>query len=269
VNVGVVALAALACSALWRAALVARVRASMRARTGAARPVAPVPSALAAGAGGSVLAGLWGGPVLAALVAGGFVAVPRVRRRRAARRAARASCDVLPEVVDAIAGALRAGLGSTDALRAGAASAPPGLAGELERVAVATARGMSLADAVDAWAAAGAARDDGGRALVAAACSVHASAGGDPARSLAGVADTLHERRAVRREVGALAAQARLSAGLLAVAPLAFGAIAAGADGRAADFVLRTPAGAVCVALGAGLDLLGWRWMARITGSVR
>lgn len=216
---------------------------------------------LDAGHRAAAAARLHGGrPSLATVVlaVGGFVR--RIRPSSAGR-----DVDALADAVDAMAAALRAGAPPAEAIRAGGRGAPAPLDAALRSVAVAVDRGMPLRTAVDRWA--DAAGTDGPR-LVAAAIAVHAHAGGDPGRALAGVADTLRERRALRREVRALSSQARMSAAVIAVAPAAFGVLAVGTDRATAAFLLGTPPGLVCLVAGLGLEVAGWRWMDRITRSV-
>ena len=189
-------------------------------------------------------------PVLAALAA-------RVRRARA---------DVgLPEAVDAIAAAVASGRSVADGLALAAASAPPGLSSELEGVVLGIQRGLPATVAVERWATTSGV--DGAR-LVGAAVGLAGDAGGDVERALAGVASTLRERRALGREIRALSAQARISATTIAVAPLGFGAVAVAADGDTAAFLLGTPGGIACLAVGLVLDLAGFRWMRRLAARV-
>jgi tight adherence protein B len=218
----------------------------------------------------------WAAPVVAYVVLGpttalvvavlAAAALPWARARLATRASASATDDALPDVVDALARAMRAGAPPVVALRAAAAASPPALAAGLATVASASQRGVPLVVATDRWAA-GAGVD--GAELVATAMAVTSWSGGDPARSLTGVADTLRDRRALRREVRALSSQARLSALVIAAAPVAFAVVAAGTDGATGDFLLRTPLGLGCLVAGLVLDLAGWWWMDRITGGRR
>jgi tight adherence protein B len=190
------------------------------------------------------------------------VALARLRDVLEARRGA----DVLPEAVDALARAIRAGAPPTAAVRAAAAGAPRTVADGFAAIASAVDRGLPLTDALDGWA-----REDGppGADLVATAVAVTARAGGDPGRALAAVADTLRERRALRREVLALSSQARLSAAVIAVAPVAFAAVAGVADDSTGRVLLGSPLGLACLAAGLALDAAGWWWMDRITKAIR
>ena len=76
-------------------------------------------------------------------------------------------------------------------------------------------------------------------------------------------------RHEVQAEVHALATQARTSAGLLAVAPLAFAGLVATIEPGAVAFLITSPVGVACLLLGVGLDAVGATWMRRITGSHR
>lgn len=119
-----------------------------------------------------------------------------------------------------------------------------------------------LVTALERWAVA---RPLPGVRLAAAALALAVEVGGGGARALDGVALTLRQRQAAAGEVRALATQARLSAVVLTLAPLAFAAVASVSDPRAAAILLRSPVGQGCLALGLSLDALGAAWMARVT----
>jgi tight adherence protein B len=165
-----------------------------------------------------------------------------------------------------VAAALGAGRSVADGLAAAAAGTEPRLRAELLAVVDRIHRGVPATTALGRWAASS---DAQGAGLVAAAVGLSADAGGDRQRALAGVAATLRERRSLEREIRALSSQARTSATVIAVAPAAFAALAAGADSGTARFLVASPGGWACLGIGTGLDLVGWRWMGRITRSVR
>jgi tight adherence protein B len=172
----------------------------------------------------------------------------------------------LPEAVEAMASAITAGGSVVAAVERAASGASGPLHGELRSIVGLVRRGVGVTDAVDRWAA-GSQVD--GAPLVAAAVSLALQAGGEVDGALRGVAATLRERRSLEREIRALSSQARLSATVIAVSPIGFGAVAAVTDPATARFLVRTPLGGACLAAGATLDLLGWWWMRRISGSVR
>ncbi len=169
----------------------------------------------------------------------------------------------LPDALDRTAAALRSGDSVGVALeRVAAATAAP-LGTELQRVAKAVALGAPVSEALRAWSAGPGASAD--VRLVATALAIGASAGGELARAVDGVAATVRERHELRREVQALATQARASAGVLAAGPPAFAALVASIEPRAALFLFTEPIGLLCLAGGLALEAGGAVWMARIT----
>ncbi len=181
--------------------------------------------------------------------------------RRRARRDAQ-----LPDALDRLASALRAGQAVGPALVELAPLLPDPLGAELQPVAAALEHGATVANALTAWSTAPGASSD--VRLVAAALTLGADAGGEVARAIDRVAATLRERRELAGEVQALAVQARASAGVLAVAPLAFAGLVATIEPAVVAFLVTTPVGLACLGFGLGLEALGSAWMARITRGV-
>lgn len=210
---------------------------------------------------GTALGWLGGGPVTAALGIGIGIVGPWLALCSRRGRGAAAVEAALPSVLEATARGLRAGASLPVALAAAAAGATPAVAHDLAGVASQAGR-TGLAAALDGWAAE---RPLPGVRLAAAALAMACEVGGGGARALDGVALTLRQRQAVAGEVRALATQARLSAVVLTVAPLAFAALAAAGDPRTASVLLRSPIGQGCLGLGLALDAAGAAWMSRIT----
>jgi len=182
-------------------------------------------------------------------------AQPRRRRRR--------RDEQLPDALDRLASALRAGSAIGPALGALAAQVDEPLRHDLQPVARAVDRGEPVAAALRCWAEGPAASAD--VRLVAAALSLGADAGGEVARAVDRVAGTLRERRELQAEVRALATQARASAGVLAVAPIAFTGLVTTIEPPAGAFLFTTPVGVGCLVGGIALEAAGASWMARIT----
>lgn len=116
-----------------------------------------------------------------------------------------------------------------------------------------------------------AARDRGERGtrrLVASSLSLVANVGGAPVAALDGLAATVRDRVALRGEVVSLATQARASAVVIGLAPVAFAAVAVSTDARVATFLLASPGGWACLGAGLVLDAAGAWWMARLVGRV-
>ena len=186
-------------------------------------------------------------------------AAGRVGRRR--RDANRVERD-MPLVMEEIARGLRTGASLRQAVAEASTTAPGPVGDDLRRVAVLVDHGAPLADALEWWVAH---RPLAGVRLAAAALALGAETGGAQARAVDGVATTLRERLAAAAEVRMQATQARVSAAVIALAPIAFCALATATDPRTATFLFRTPAGLALLVCGLGLDALGALWMNRIT----
>ncbi len=289
----VLALAVLAAGALGRAAQTLSRRGAVVGRLVEAAPTAPrgrhwepvepparVASALAEAALPAPAAVVWtawltvlvAGPLLAAVVGGsglagvaalGLVAGPalvvRTRRGQADARLERA----LPGALEAVARSLRSGASLRQAVEEAGSAGGTGrvLGAELSRAAAEAAQGASLVTALEGvgtrWPLPGV------RLGVAALC-LGAETGGAQARAVDGVAATVRERLAVSAELRALSSQARISALVIGLAPIGFGAFAAATDPRTSQFLLHTPAGLILLATGLILDGLGWLWMQRL-----
>ncbi len=227
-----------------------------------ALPFGPPSNRMAAAVALSAASLAWavGGPV--AVLAGIAVVVSAgvATSRSAPSRWAAAADRELPDVLEQVARQLRAG-GSLAQAIAGAEPSATALAEPWLRLR-ALIPVVGVGAALDDWA-------DGNRPavqLAAAALAMAAESGGSPARALDGVAATLRVRQSVVDEARSLSSQARASAIVIALAPLAFGAFAAAADARTAAF-LRSPAGVSFVVGGLSLDGLGAWWMARLCRS--
>ena len=216
-------------------------------------------------AGAHWLFGTAGAVLLAALVVGGGTSL----RRSAPRRRAAAFERALPAVLDGVARQLRSGGSLGQAIDAARppASVSPDLAASWDRLRRAVPL-VGVVAALDDWASTPPATVAARRAvgLSAAALGLAASTGGSPARAIDGVAATLRSRLAVADEVRALSSQARASAMVIALAPLAFGALAGATDARTRTFLSSGP-GLVLVGLGLALDALGAWWMTRLCRS--
>ena len=184
-----------------------------------------------------------------------------VRRRQRERQLERG----LPDVLDGIARSLRSGASLRQALEEVAATATGLLRDDLGAIVADVHDGASIVDALETWPAR---RPVAGVRLATAALSLGAETGGASARAIDGVAATLRTNLGIAGEVRALSSQARLSALVIVLAPIAFAFLAATSDGGTAVFLLRTPLGLACLALGLGLDALGWLWMRRIVAAV-
>ena len=186
----------------------------------------------------------------------------RLRRSRALEGMERA----LPAALEGMARSLRSGASLRQAVEEAGRTVPGPLGRELRRVGNEVRAGAPLALAIDSLAAGSPLP---GVRLAVAALSLGNEWGGGAARGLDGVAATLRERLGALDEIHALGAQARISALVISLAPLGFGAFAAVTDPRIAAFLLRTPLGIGFVACGLALDTVGWVWMRRLSRGPR
>lgn len=184
------------------------------------------------------------------------------RRRRAARAVAR----TLPELLEALARALRAGVSAQIALRSTADGLGGPLAGDVAEMSRRLDQGQPFDGVLGAWAAARA--DVPGVRLAAVAMIMAAEAGGSVAQAIDGVADTLREDLGLQAEVQALAAQARASALVIAALPLVFLLVVGATDPAALAFLVTSSLGRTCLALGVGLQGIGFWWMQRIVQAI-
>ncbi|MGQ0520662.1 MAG: type II secretion system F family protein [Actinomycetota bacterium] len=215
---------------------------------------------------GGAAAGAWAlgaaGPGLAVLVAAAAAGAPGLAWRLLRHRGTAALEAALPGAVDSIAAGLRSGASLRQAVAEAGWATPGPLGADLRAVATAVDRGAGPGAALEGWAAR---RPQAGVRLVVAALCLGAETGGATARAVDAVAATLRQRLAAQAEARALATQARASAGVIAVAPLAFCALSTATDPRSAGFLLRTPTGLVLLSAGLALDAAGAVWMARLT----
>lgn len=217
---------------------------------------------------------LWGGaravarrtsrcvPAYAAVALPFAEVASRLLARLTRDRAWRRFDERLPDTVAAVARGLRSGASLRRALADAAAAAPEPVAGALREVVAAAGAGTPLTTALDGWARR---CPRPNVLLLVAALSLAHDTGGASAQAVDGVAATLRRRQAARAETVALATQARTSAYVLAGAPLVVCLFAVVTGGGSAQFLLGTPVGLGCLALGLALEALGAWWMVRLT----
>jgi tight adherence protein B len=170
--------------------------------------------------------------------------------------------SALPNALDGVARSLRSGASLRQAMVDAARDEHGPLAVDLRRLARDVDDGVSLGDALAEWAQR---RPLTGVRLAAAALALGAETGGASAQAIDGVAATLRINLGIAGEVRALSSQARLSALVIVLAPVAFTALATSTDDRTAGFLFGSAFGWLCLTLGLALDAVGWLWMRRIT----
>ena len=181
----------------------------------------------------------------------------RVGVARFARRA-RLGDDDVAAWCDDLARCMRSGASLASALRS--ASPAPALAPIVAPIGLALDRGDSVAGATRRVAS-----SDASVELALGVLHACADLGGPAAQPLDRAASTLRARAADVADRGVHSAQARLSAMVLTLLPVAALALllATSLPARAAVF---GPSGVICLGAGAALNATGWLWMRQIIG---
>lgn len=122
-----------------------------------------------------------------------------------------------------------------------------------------------MATALDDWAASAAHSDAD---LVVAVLLLSDESGAAVAARLDRAAATLRQRSILAAEVRALTSQARASATVVALAPVAFAAVVAMTDDRFLGLMFGTSIGRISLVVGVLLDAVGVWWMRRLTARV-
>lgn len=210
----------------------------------------------------AALAGLvLGGALLAVLALAAVAVAPAIALRSQRGRANTSVDQSLPQALEAMARSLRCGATLRQAVAESARETRGPLSLELAQVATQADHGRPLVESLEDLSRR---RPVPGVSLAVAALCLGIETGGAQARAIDGVAVTLRDRLAVAAELRALSSQARISALVIGVAPIGFGAFAATTDSGTADFLLHTPGGIAILATGLTLDGLGWLWMQRL-----
>ena len=259
-------IAAVACAAAAGAVLVGRrPDAAMRQRLGLARPHGSGRPALhrgrllrMAGVAALTVGVLHQSQAVAVgvVVALFAVGLGGIRRRAMARKAAAGRRAAVLEVCDQMAAELRAGQPPPRALQHAAAAWT-----DLEPAASAARLGGDVPEALRA-----AGRRPGAESLsaVAAAWQVAQRSGAGLAAVLDRTAEALRVEDATRREVVAALGPPRATARLLALLPLFGLLLGTGIGADPWGFLVGTPVGVGCLAVGCGLGLAGLTWVERL-----
>jgi len=228
-------------------------------------PAAFVRLSAASALGGATIAILWlGEPAgVAGLIAG--AAGPEVAmRRRIATRSARVAAQ-LPEVLASLAAPVRAGASLPQAFAAAAEEAEPPLRDVLARTTRDLEAGVQQDEAIRRFATRVAIPEG---VLVGRAMRVARHAGGELARVLDEVSDTLREREQMARELRAATAQARASAMVVAALPIVFLLIMSAGAGDQARLLFGEPVGWLLLGVGGALEGAGILWIRRLTAGI-
>ena len=178
----------------------------------------------------------------------------------ARRRAQRRFVAALPAVLEQLAAQLRGG--GTIAEGVAVLAARESVIGrDFRDIERRTRLGMPLADSLTSWSEA---RPHAFVQATAGALAIASSTGGRAADALDGLSQSLRDQLEVAAEARALSTQARLSALVVACAPVGFVVIGTVLDPGSSRILLGTGYGRICLVVGLALEALGVAWMRRL-----
>ena len=215
--------------------------------------------------GAAALMVVWSGPIAGILGFAAGAAGPSIAlRRRIATRSARAAAQ-MPELIASLAAPVRAGASLPQAFAAAAEEAEPPLADALRRTTRDLDNGVPVDEAIERFTTRCGIHE---AMLVGRALRVARQAGGELARVLDEVAETLRDRERLAGELRAATAQARASATVVAALPVVFLLLMSAGAGDQAHLLFGEPIGWLLLGVGGGLEAAGIFWIRRLTAKV-
>jgi tight adherence protein B len=161
--------------------------------------------------------------------------------------------DMLEPALRTLASGVRVGLGIRQAFVMTAEQCREPVKTEFTRVVGLSNIGVSILDAFDDMAAR---MTNPETAMLARVLRVQSGTGGDLGGVLDGLANTIRDRRRLRRRINAITAQGRATGWLLGLLPIALGAFLIVAEPQLRDAMLFTTLGRIFFAIALGLDAL-------------
>ncbi|HXO17960.1 MAG TPA: type II secretion system F family protein [Candidatus Dormibacteraeota bacterium] len=193
-------------------------------------------------------------PIVAGVATLGFTAFVQFR----VRRRLDAFGSQLEPATRLMAGGLRVGLGLRQALAIVIDELPDPARYEFRRVIGQTNIGVSIFDAIDDLAARMPSHET---MMLSRVFRVQSETGGDLARVLDQLADTIKDRRQVQRKTSSLTAEGRMSAWVLMAIPLGLGLFIFATQEQMADALAHTLIGHAVIAIVLGLEFLAYLWL--------
>lgn len=193
-------------------------------------------------------------PIVAGIAWLGFTAYVQFR----VRRRLDAFTTQLEPATRLMAGGLRVGLGVRQALAIVIDELPDPARYEFRRVIGQTNIGISVFDAIDDLAARMPSHET---MMIARVFRVQSETGGDLARVLDQLADTIKDRRQVQRKTSALTAEGRMSAWVLMAIPVGLGLFIFATQPNMADALKFTAIGHVVLGIVLGLEVGAYLWL--------
>lgn len=167
----------------------------------------------------------------------------------------------LPDTLDLIAGALKAGYSFLQAVDMTVQETAPPISSEFKRVLAEARLGLSLEQALDHMAERAQSTNFNWTVM---AVKIQREVGGNLAEVLGILADTIRQRDRVYRQIKVLTAEGRLSAIILFLLPFALGAVLFVLNSQYISALFTTSAGLVLMATAVVLMIVGGVWLRKI-----
>lgn len=167
----------------------------------------------------------------------------------------------LPDTLDLIAGALKAGYSFLQAVDMTVQETSPPISGEFKRVLTEARLGLSLEQALDHMAERVQSTNFNWTVM---AVKIQREVGGNLAEVLEILASTIRQRDRVYRQIKVLTAEGRLSAIILFLLPLVLGAVLFVVNPQYISTLFTTTAGLALVAAAMVLMIVGGAWLRKI-----
>jgi tight adherence protein B len=193
-------------------------------------------------------------PVTAGLAAFGFIFYVRLRTRTRLN----AFVTQLEPATRLMAGGLRVGLGLRQAMAIVIDELPDPARHEFRRVIGHTNLGASIFDAMDYMSERMPSHES---LMLARVFRVQSETGGDLARILDQLADTIKDRRQVQRKTASLTAEGRMSAWVLMAIPVALGLFIATTQQSMANALFYTLIGHIVLGIVLALEMMAYLWL--------
>jgi tight adherence protein B len=200
-------------------------------------------------------------PLLALMAAGLGGATPRFYAKFRAKRRFNAFEERLPEALDLLARAIRAGHPIASGIKMVADEAPEPVGGEFQRTFEEQRFGLPFEDSMLNLA---------GRMplvdlrMLVTAVLIQREVGGNLAEVLDNLSDVIRQRFIVRRQLRTHTAQGRLSGYVLAALPIVVGGMIFGINGEYGRILFQHPLGKLLLSIALGMQLMGFFWIRKI-----
>jgi tight adherence protein B len=200
-------------------------------------------------------------PLLALIAAGLGGAAPRFYAKFRAKRRFNAFEERLPEALDLLARAIRAGHPIASGIKMVADEAPEPVGGEFQRTFEEQRFGLPFEDSMLNLASRMPLVD---LRMLVTAVLIQREVGGNLAEVLDNLSDVIRQRFIVRRQLRTHTAQGRLSGYVLAALPIVVGGMIFGINGEYARILFQHPLGKLLLSIALGMQLMGFFWIRKI-----